>query len=251
MVSIIGAGPGDVELITVKGLRKIQEADMIIYAGSLVNEEHLKAAKEGCIFYNSAYLNLEEISEILLQGEREGKKIVRLHTGDPSIYGAIREQMDFMRKEGIEFEVIPGVSSFCGAAAALEEELTLPEVTQTVILTRIEGRTSVPEQENLESLASHGATLILFLSVGMIEEVVKKLKKGYVEETPAAVVYKATWKEQIIIRGTLADIAEKTKNAGIKKTALILVSPCLGKNYALSKLYDKAFETEYRKGIRK
>lgn len=247
MVYIVGAGSGDVELITVKGLKRVKEADIIIYAGSLVNPEILKEAKENCQIYNSAYMNLEEVIDVIKKGHSEGKNIVRLHTGDPSIYGAIREQMDILRENNIPFENIPGVSSFCGAAAALQAEYTLPAVSQTVILTRMEGRTAVPEKESIESLSKHNATMIIFLSVGMIDELVKRLMEGYSENTPAAVVYKATWKDEKIVRGTLSDIALKTKEAGINKTALVIVGNCLGDDYELSKLYDKNFKTEFRK----
>lgn len=247
MVYIVGAGSGDVELITVKGLKRVKEADIIIYAGSLVNPEILKEAKENCEIHNSAYMNLEEVIEVIKRGHSEGKNIVRLHTGDPSIYGAIREQMDILRENNIPFENIPGVSSFCGAAAALQAEYTLPAVSQTVILTRMEGRTAVPEKESIESLSKHNATMIIFLSVGMIDELVKRLMEGYSENTPAAVVYKATWKDEKIVRGTLSDIALKTKEAGINKTALVIVGNCLGDDYELSKLYDKNFKTEFRK----
>lgn len=247
MVYIVGAGSGDVELITVKGLKRVKEADIIIYAGSLVNPEILKEAKENCEIHNSAYMNLEEVIDVIKKGHSEGKNIVRLHTGDPSIYGAIREQMDILRENNIPFENIPGVSSFCGAAAALQAEYTLPSVSQTVILTRMEGRTAVPEKESIESLSKHNATMIIFLSVGMIDELVKRLMEGYSENTPAAVVYKATWKDEKIVRGTLSDIALKTKEAGINKTALVIVGNCLGDDYELSKLYDKNFKTEFRK----
>lgn len=247
MVYIVGAGSGDVELITVKGLKRVKEADIIIYAGSLVNPEILKEAKENCQIYNSAYMNLEEVIDVIKKGHSEGKNIVRLHTGDPSIYGAIREQMDILRENNIPFENIPGVSSFCGAAAALQAEYTLPAISQTVILTRMEGRTAVPEKESIESLSKHNATMIIFLSVGMIDELVKRLMEGYSENTPAAVVYKATWKDEKIVRGTLSDIALKTKEAGINKTALVIVGNCLGNDYELSKLYDKNFKTEFRK----
>lgn len=247
MVYIVGAGSGDVELITVKGLKRVKEADIIIYAGSLVNPEILKEAKENCQIYNSAYMNLEEVIDVIKKGHSEGKNIVRLHTGDPSIYGAIREQMDILRENNIPFENIPGVSSFCGAAAALQAEYTLPAVSQTVILTRMEGRTTVPEKESIESLSKHNATMIIFLSVGMIDELVKRLMEGYSENTPAAVVYKATWKDEKIVRGILSDIALKTKEAGINKTALVIVGNCLGDDYELSKLYDKNFKTEFRK----
>ncbi|MBO8434902.1 MAG: precorrin-4 C(11)-methyltransferase [Tyzzerella sp.] len=246
MVYIVGAGSGDPELITVKGLKRVENADIIIYAGSLVNPEILKSAKEGCEIHNSAYMNLDEVIEVIERGHKEGKDIVRLHTGDPSIYGAIREQMDILREKNIPFENIAGVSSFCGASSVLQEEYTLPGVTQTVILTRMEGRTAVPEKESIESLSKHNATMIIFLSVGMIEELSERLMVGYSEDTPVAVVYKATWVDQKIVRGTLKDIAKKTKEAGITKTALVIVGNCLGNDYELSKLYDKNFKTEFR-----
>ncbi len=246
MVYIVGAGPGDTELITVKGLKRVESADIIIYAGSLVNPEILKYAKKDCEIHNSAYMNLEEVIDVIKKGHSEGKEIVRLHTGDPSIYGAIREQMDILKENNIPFENIPGVSSFCGAASALQAEYTLPSVSQTVILTRMEGRTAVPEKESIESLSKHNATMIIFLSVGMIGELSKRLMEGYSKDTPAAVVYKATWEDEKIVRGTLADIAEKTEKAGIKKTALVIVGNCLGNDYELSKLYDKNFKTEFR-----
>ena len=246
MVSIVGAGSGDVELITVKGLKRIKNADIIIYAGSLVNPEILDEAKENCKIYNSAYMNLQEIIDVIEKGNNENKEIVRLHTGDPSIYGAIREQMDILRQKNILFENIPGVSSFCGAASSLQIEYTLPSVSQTVILTRMEGKTAVPEKESIESLSKHNATMIIFLSVKMIDELVKRLMIGYKENTPVVVIYKATWNDEKIIRGNIANIAEKTKKEGIEKTALIIVGDCLGDNYELSKLYDENFKTEYR-----
>ena len=246
MVYIVGAGSGDPELITVKGLKRVENADIIIYAGSLVNPEILKSAKDGCEIHNSAYMNLGEFIVVIERGHKEGKDIVRLHTGDPSIYGAIREQMDILREKNIPFENIAGVSSFCGASSVLQEEYTLPGVTQTVILTRMEGRTAVPEKESIESLSKHNATMIIFLSVGMIEELSERLMVGYSEDTPVAVVYKATWVDQKIVRGTLKDIAKKTKEAGITKTALVIVGNCLGNDYELSKLYDKNFKTEFR-----
>ena len=249
MVSIVGAGCGDPELITVKGLKKMQKADVIIYAGSLVNEELLQYAKTDCKLYNSAKMHLEEIIDIIKQAEKEKKYTVRLHTGDPSIYGAIQEQMDALKQLEIDYEVIPGVSSFSGAAAALKQELTLPNVTQTIILTRMEGKTPVPKSESLEELSKHKATLILFLSIDKIEEITKKLSVGYEQNTPVAVVYKATWKEQKIVRGSLNNIAQKVKEARITKTALIIVSNCMGNDYELSKLYDKHFSTEFRNGI--
>jgi len=247
MIYFIGAGPGDPELITVKGRRLLEEAEIIIYAGSLVNRELLKLAKKESIIHNSAEMTLDEVVAVMEAGALEQKLIVRLHTGDPSIYGAIREQMDELDKRNIKYEVIPGVSSFCAAAAALQKEYTLPGVSQTVILTRIEGRTEVPEKESIESLAAHRATMIIFLSVHMIDELVNKLKAGYEDDTPAAVVYKASWPEQKILRGTLANIAEMAGTSGVTKTALVVVGDFLGNDYELSRLYDKSFSHEYRR----
>lgn len=249
MVYFVGAGAGDPELLTIKGKRLIDNADVVIYAGSLVNPEVLKDVKKDCAVYDSAGMNLEEVIEVMKEAEAEGKTTVRVHTGDSSIYGAIREQLDALDKLNIEHEVVPGVSSFLAAAAAMQKEYTLPDVTQTVILTRMEGRTPVPERESIEELAKHRATMVLFLSVGMIDELVMKLKTSYPETTPVAVVYKASWPDQIIIYGTLSDIAAKVKEAGIKKTALVTVGDFLGNEYELSKLYDKTFTHEYRQGI--
>ncbi|SHI67784.1 precorrin-4 C(11)-methyltransferase [Lutispora thermophila] len=246
MVYFIGAGSGDPELITVKGKKHIEEADIVIYAGSLVNKELLKCCKPSAEIYDSAGMTLDEVLEVMIKGTKEGEKIARVHTGDPSIYGAIREQMDALDKYGIEYEVIPGVSSFLAAAAALKKEYTLPGVTQTVILTRMEGRTEVPSEESIESLAMHKATMIIFLSVDMIDELVSKLKAGYEDITPVAVVYKASWPEQKIIRATLADIADKVKEEGIRKTALVIVGNFLGDEYEFSKLYDKSYSHEFR-----
>lgn len=246
-VYFIGAGPGDPELLTVKGQRIIREADLIIYAGSLVNPAVLAGHKEGALVYNSAGMNLEEILEVMVRGIREGKMVARVHTGDPSIYGAIREQMDGLDREGIPYEVVPGVSSFVGAAAALKMEYTLPGISQTVILTRHEGRTPVPEGQDLQSLARHKASMAIFLSVAMIEEVVAALLTGYTGDTPAAVIQKATWPDQKIVRGTLATIAAQVREAGIDRTALILVGDFLGNEYELSKLYDRAFSHGYRR----
>jgi len=246
MVYFIGAGPGDPELITIKGKKRIEESDIVIYAGSLVNKELLKYCKPSAQIYNSAGMTLDEVLEIMVKGVKEGKKIARLHTGDPSIYGAVREQMDALDRHGIQYEVIPGVSSFLATAAALKKEYTLPGVTQTVILTRMEGRTEVPLEEKIEALAAHKATMVIFLSIGMIDELVSRLKAGYEETTPVAVVYKVSWPEQKIVRGTLADIAGKVKAEGIKKTALVVVGNFLGDEYELSKLYDKSFSHEFR-----
>lgn len=249
MVYFIGAGPGDPELLTVKGKKYIDMADVIVYAGSLVNEQVLASRKPEAVVYNSAYMNLEEVLEVMKEAEAKGLMTARVHTGDPSIFGAIREQMDALDALGIAYEVIPGVSSFLGVAAALKKEYTLPGVSQTVILTRMEGRTPVPEKEKLLSLAEHNATMIIFLSVGMIDELAKTLRKAYRETTPVAVVYKATWEDQKIVRGDLTNIAARVKEAKITKTALTVVGDFLGDDYELSKLYDKTFTTEFRKGV--
>lgn len=246
MIFFIGAGPGDPELITVKGKKKLQEADIIVYAGSLVNAELLEYAKDSCKVYNSANMTLEEVVEVMEKGEKEGKVVVRLHTGDPGIYGAIREQMDELDKRNIEYEIIPGVSSFCAAASALKKEYTLPGVSQTVILTRMEGRTEVPEKESIESLAQHNATMIIFLSIHMIDKLVERLKSGYPDDTPVAVVYKASWPDQKVLRGTIKTIADIVRREGVRKTALVAVGDFLGNDYELSKLYDKTFSHEFR-----
>ena len=210
MVYFIGAGPGDPDLITVKGKRVIEEADRIIYAGSLVNPQILEGAKPEARIYNSASMTLPQVIAVMEQGEQKGKITARVHTGDPSLYGAVREQMTELEKRGIQYEVIPGVSSFLAAGAALKREYTLPGVSQSVILTRMEGRTPVPEKESLEELAKHGSTMVIFLSVGQIRELCRRLKKGgYGSDTPAAVVYKASWEDEIVIQGTLRDLAEK------------------------------------------
>lgn len=249
MVYFIGAGPGDPELLTIKGKRLIDMADVIIYAGSLVNEKVLADHKDGAKIYNSAYMHLDEVLNVMKDAEENGWMTARVHTGDPSIFGAIREQMDALDTMGISYEVVPGVSSFLGVAAALKKEYTLPGVSQTVILTRMEGRTPVPEGEKLLALAKHHATMIIFLSVGMIEELAETLRQTYRPTTPVAVVYKATWEDQKIVRGNLTDIAQKVKAAGITKTALTVVGDFLGDDYELSKLYDKTFTTEFRKGV--
>lgn len=249
MVHFIGAGPGDPELLTIKGKRLIDEADIIIYAGSLVNPAVLRDAKPAAEIYNSATMNLEEVIQVMKDGEADGLQVVRVHTGDPAIYGAHREQMDELDKLGIEYDVIPGVSSFLATAAALKKEYTLPGVSQTVILTRMEGRTPVPEKEKLVDLAKHQATMIIFLSVGRLDELSEQLRTSYPEDTPVAVVYKASWEDQKIVIGNLMDIAEKVKTAGITKTALTVVGRFLGDEYELSKLYDKHFTHEFRMGI--
>lgn len=247
MVHFVGAGPGACDLITVRGMNRIKEADVIIYAGSLVNPELLSYAKADCKIYNSAHMTLDAVVDVMREAEAAGKGTVRLHTGDPSVYGAIREQMDLLDEYGIAYDVCPGVSAVFGAAASLACEYTLPDVTQTLILTRAEGKTPVPEKENLRSLAAHRASLVLYLSSGLARKVRQELLiGGYAEDTPVAVVYKATWPEEKIIRTTLAKLPEDMEAAGITKTALIIVSPALGSIYEKSKLYDAAFATEYR-----
>ena len=248
MVYFVGAGAGDPELLTLKGKRLIDHADTLIYAGSLVNPEVLAGRKPSSKVYDSAGMTLEEVLAVMKETEQAGGTTVRVHTGDASIYGAIREQLDALDKLGIAHEVVPGVSSFLAAAAAMQKEYTLPEVTQTVILTRMEGRTPVPERERIEELAKHRATMVIFLSVGRIAELAERLKTAYPETTPVAVVYKASWPDETIVTGTLADIAEKVQAAGITKTALVTIGDFLGDRYALSKLYDKAFTHEYRQG---
>lgn len=247
-VYFIGAGPGDPELLTIKGARLIEEADTIIYAGSLVNKEVLARRKKDARVYNSASMTLDEVIDVMKESEGTEEIVARVHTGDPSIYGAIREQMDRLDELNIEYDVVPGVSSFVAAASAIKKEFTLPGVTQTVILTRMEGRTPVPDKEQLELLASHGATMCLFLSVHMIDKLVERLIDGghYTENTPIAVVQRATWPDQKIVIGTLKDIADKVKTEDITKTAQILVGDFLGNKYELSKLYDSGFSHEYR-----
>lgn len=247
MVYFIGAGPGDPELITVKGMRILSGADVVIYAGSLVNAELLKNCKPGVEIYNSASMTLEEVLEVIFRACAGGKTVARVHTGDPALYGAIQEQMDALSARNIPFEVVPGVSSFFAAAAAIPHELTLPGVTQTVILTRMEGRTPVPRAEQLSSLAGHRCTMCIFLSVQQIEEVVSQLLQGgYAQETPVVVVEKASWPDQRIIRGKLNSIAALVKEAGIKKTALIMVGDVFGAEYSPSRLYDRTFAHGYR-----
>lgn len=248
MVYFVGAGAGDPELLTLKGKRLIDHADTLIYAGSLVNPEVLAGRKPSSKVYDSAGMTLEEVLAVMKETEQAGGTTVRVHTGDASIYGAIREQLDALDKLEIAHEVVPGVSSFLAAAAAMQKEYTLPEVTQTVILTRMEGRTPVPERERIEELAKHRATMVIFLSVGRIAELADRLKTAYPATTPVAVVYKASWPDETIVTGTLADIAEKVQAAGITKTALVTIGDFLGDSYALSKLYDKTFTHEYRQG---
>lgn len=248
MVHFVGAGPGAPDLITLRGAELVKNADIIIYAGSLVNPAILSMAKPDCRVYNSAEMTLEQVLAVM-EGA-PGADIVRLHTGDPCLYGAIREQMDALDRLGIAWDDTPGVSSFCGAAAALGAEFTLPGVSQSVIITRMAGRTPVPEGEGLEELARHGASMAVFLSAGMLEEVQAALLQGaYTADTPAAIVYKATWPEEEIVRCTVGTLAESGAAAGIRKTAMILVGGFLSGAYERSKLYDPAFTTEYREGV--
>lgn len=248
MVYFIGAGPGDVDLITVKGREILKKADVVIYAGSLVSSAHMDFCREGTSIYNSASMNLEQVLCVIENAEKENKLTVRLHTGDPSIYGAIKEQMDELDKKNIKYEIIPGVSSFTAAAAVIKKEFTLPEVSQTVILTRIEGRTPVPGKEDIEKLAGIGASMAIFLSVGMIDKVVERLKKGYGRNVPIAVVERASWEDERAIIGTLDDICEKVKEANITKCAQILVGDFIDCEYKKSLLYDKNFTHMFRKG---
>jgi precorrin-4/cobalt-precorrin-4 C11-methyltransferase len=245
-VYFVGAGPGDPELITLKGARLLAEADVLIYAGSLVNPQLLHRLRQDCARYDSAKMTLEEIMAIMLSAVQAGKRVVRLHSGDPIIYGAIREQLALLEQHGVACEIVPGVSSFTAAAASLACEYTLPGVSQTVILTRMEGRTPVPPGQEIGALAAHGASMVIFLSVQMIEKVVEALLEGYGEDTPVAVVQRASWPEERIVRGTLADIVPRVKREQISRTALILVGNFLGNEYALSRLYDRTFSHGFR-----
>jgi precorrin-4/cobalt-precorrin-4 C11-methyltransferase len=248
-VVFIGAGPGDPELITIKAVKVIQEADVIIYAGSLVNPEVLGYAKSDAVIYNSAEMNLDEIVDVMEKSVQEGKLVARVHTGDPSIYGAIAEQIQYLKSKEIPYDIIPGVSSLFATAAALEAELTQPEVSQTVIITRPSGRTPKPDREAIYRLAEHQATMCIFLGVHMIGKVVTELLTFYAPETPVAVVQKASWKDEKIVRGNLTDIVEKVQDAGIEKTAIIVVGDVLDTSVVTpSKLYDSKFTHEYRKG---
>ena len=251
MIHIVGAGPGDPELITIKGVNYLKQADVVIYAGSLVNPALLDYCKEGAEVHNSADMTLDEVVEVIKQAESKGQMTVRLHTGDPAIYGAIQEQMDAWDKLGFEYDVTPGVSSFLGAAAVLKQEYTLPNVSQTVIITRNEGRTPVPEREKLRSLAAHQSTMCIFLSITMLDEVVSELVAGgYPETTPIAIVQKATWPEQKIIRGRLNDIVEAVAGQNIDRTAMIVVSHCLDTDYELSRLYAPEFSHMFRESTK-
>ena len=253
MVSFVGAGPGAEDLITLRGKRLIEEADVIIYAGSLVNPALLKYAKDDATIYDSAVMTLEEVTDIMIKADSEGKDVVRLHTGDQSIYGAVREQMDILDKNGIEYSSCPGVSACFGAAASLDLEYTLPGVSQSLIITRMEGRTPVPETEKMELMASHGASMAIYLSSGLMEELQDKLLKGgYDTDTPAAIVYKATWPEEKIYICTVGTLAITASDNNITKTAIVLVGDAIAHaDYDRSKLYDPGFTTGYRSGTDK
>ena len=248
-VYFVGAGPGAADLITVRGAKLIADADVVIYAGSLVNPELLGYAREGAEIHNSAYMTLGEVLDVMKSAAAEGKTVVRLHTGDPSLYGAVREQMDQLDKLGISYETCPGVSACFGAAASLNLEYTLPDVSQSLIITRMEGKTSVPEKESIESFASHGSTMAIYLSTGMLGELSKRLVAGgYKLSTPAALVYKATWPEEEAYICTVESLEETAKSHGITKTALVLVGDVIShQNYKKSRLYAADFSTEYRK----
>ena len=250
MIHFVGAGSGAPDLITVRGQKFLQEADVIIYAGSLVNPRLLDYAKKECEIYNSAKMTLEEVLEVMYEAEQKGKMTVRLHTGDPSLYGAIREQMDALDEKGIAYDYCPGVSSFCGAASALNLEYTLPDVSQSVIITRMAGRTPVPEKESIESFAAHQATMVVFLSTGMLEELSRRLiAGGYSADTPAAIVYKATWEDEKAFVCTVGTLAQTAAENNITKTALMIIGDAVSHtNYQRSKLYDPGFTTEFRKG---
>jgi precorrin-4/cobalt-precorrin-4 C11-methyltransferase len=250
-VYFVGSGPGDPELITLKALRLMQEADVIVYSGSLLNPKLLQYAKKDAQLHDAAAIDRERIYEILRDSTKQGKLAIRFHDGDPGLFSAIREQIDRLEKDGIECKVVPGITAILGAASAMNLELTLPGVTQTLIITRAESRTPVPKREEIAELAKHGATMAFYLSVHMISGIVDELLKGgvYTKQTPAAVVYRATWEDQKIVVGTLGDIAAKTRQARIVKTALIIVGDVIApKTYEYSKVYDPGFTHGYRKG---
>ena len=246
-VYFIGAGPGDPELLTIKAAKVIKRADIIVYAGSLVNKDILEFAKKDALFYDSAGMALEDVLEIFAKAKSTDKVVTRIHSGDPSVYSAIQEQMDWCEKQGIGYEVVPGISSYQAAAANLKQELTLPDVSQTVILTRISGRTKVPAKEDLQELAKIRATIVIFLSIQEIDRVVKKLKQGYGLDTPVAVIEKVSYPDERKIIGTLQNIGKRVRDAGIKRRALIIIGDVLRKKYQKSKLYDKDFEHTFRK----
>lgn len=249
MVYFVGAGPGAVDLITVRGAELLKKADVIIYAGSLVNPKLLNYAKKECIIYNSASMTLEEVINIMEESHKNNQIVVRLHTGDMSIYGAVREQSDILKSKNIPFESVAGVSSFLGAAAALNAEYTLPSISQTVILTRMAGRTPVPEKENIRLLASHQASMVIFLSSSMLKSLSEELiAGGYSKDTPCAIIYKATWEDELKVVTTLENLEKAGRENNISKTALVLAGDFLGDEYERSKLYDGTFSHEFRKG---
>lgn len=250
MVHIVGAGPGAPDLITVRGQKLLEAADVVIYAGSLVNPELLAGLKENCRVYNSALMTLEEVLEVIREAEEQELDTVRLHTGDPCLYGAIREQMDAMDRLGISYDLCPGVSSFCGAAAALGMEYTLPGVSQSVVITRMAGRTPVPDRESVSCFAAHGATMVVFLSAGLLDGLQRELLDGgYQPSTPAAIVYKATWPEEKTVICRLDQLADTAGREGISKTALVIVGDSVSQvGYDRSLLYHPQFTTEFRKG---
>ena len=252
MIHFVGAGCGAADLITLRGKKMIEEADVIIYAGSLVNPELLGFKKENCEVFNSAKMTLEEVLEVMFRAEKEKKTTVRLHTGDPSLYGAIREQMDVLDEKGIEYDYCPGVSSFCGAAAALKMEYTLPDISQSVVITRMAGRTPVPERESIRSFAAHQATMVLFLSTGLLEKVETELiEGGYAPDTPAAIVYKASWPDEKTVICTVSTLARTAQENNITKTALIIVGNAVSQSgYRRSDLYNPDFTTEFRQARR-
>lgn len=247
MIHFVGAGCGAPDLITLRGKKHIENADVIVYAGSLVNKDLLQFAKKDCAIYDSSKMTLEDIIKVIAAAEREGLYVVRLHTGDPSLYGAIGEQMQELDRLGIEYDITPGVSAFSGAAASLKAEYTLPDVSQTVIITRAAGRTGVPGSEDLRSLASHGATMVLYLSAGLLDKVASDLiSGGYDAATPAAIVYKASWADEKICRCTVGTLKQAAEADGITKTALIVVGKFLEGSFSRSRLYDPGFSTEFR-----
>ena len=247
MIHFVGAGCGAPDLITLRGKKHIESADVIIYAGSLVNRELLEYVKKDCALYDSAKMTLEEIISVISDAEAKGLTTVRLHTGDPSLYGAIGEQMVELDRLGIKYDITPGVSAFSGAAASLKAEYTLPDVSQTVIITRAAGRTDVPDSESLRSLAAHGATMVLFLSTGLLDKVTADLiAGGYSPDTPAAIVYKASWKDEKVCRCTVGTLKQSADENGITKTALVAVGCFLKGSLSRSKLYDPSFSTEFR-----
>lgn len=248
MIHFVGAGCGAADLITVRGKGLLEGADVIIYAGSLVNPALLQYKKDGCRVYDSARMTLEEVLSVMLDAEAAGLSTVRLHTGDPCLYGAIREQMDELDRHGIPYDYCPGVSAFSGAAAALKVEYTLPDISQSVVITRMAGRTPVRPQESVRSFAAHGATMVLFLSAGLLRETQDELLAGgYKPDTPAAIVYKASWPDEKTVLCTVSTLYDRARENGISKTALIIVGDAVKQSgYARSKLYDPTFSTEYR-----